>query len=114
MPHGFSSGGPFLDQHRHAAIDRLRQFGIALRTKDRHRARVRIEQRNLLRRQRETPLLLLQIRHIQRKKDKLGGGGRAILAGQGEQGELVAAMDTREDRAAVLKVKEARPARPVP
>ncbi|MDW8234945.1 MAG: hypothetical protein RMJ54_19405, partial [Roseiflexaceae bacterium] len=52
--------GVVAHQRRNAAVDRLRQLGIAAAAEDRRSAGVRVEQAEILRRQRKSPLLVAQ------------------------------------------------------
>jgi hypothetical protein len=47
MLQGFSSGGPFLDQHRQAPINHFGQLGVPFAAEDGAGARIGVEQGNI-------------------------------------------------------------------
>lgn len=83
---------PLLDKHRRAGVELCRQFRIGPRAKYRRGLRIRIDTRDLARRQCETALVLRELRRIREEESE----GRLIRWSHTENTEFHTAIDRRE------------------
>lgn len=108
-----------VDEHGHAAVDELGQFGVDLGAEDRAGLGVRVHERDLVAREREAAALVGEILDFVGEEHELGWrrfrGGIRVGRGRAEceAGEFVTAMHAFENRCGILKIKQAHQRRPI-
>ena len=112
-------GGRLLHKHWHAPVDVLGELGVDFGAEDRAGLGVRVDERDLVAREREAAALVGEVLDHVREEHELRSGRQSggLCVGRGcaerEAGEFVTAMHAFEDRCGILKIKQARQRRAV-
>ena len=107
---GVSVGPRLIPQHRHAAVDGHSESGVPAASEGRRRLRVRVGERDLIRRQREHPARVVEVPGAPQGERVPARAGARSPAGESEQAEPVLEAVQGNDRTAPGEPAEQVPA----
>ena len=105
MPQGLPPV-PLRGQHRHASVNLTREFGVVPRSENRAGARVRVEQREVIRGETELPARIAELTEVADEESQPCFLHRGALARDSQRAKLEGVMDSREQKIFILKAEQ--------